>query len=84
MIINCFLYTVVSKVIFKDGSRDAIPIQVYTKSEFTAMLMARDYLESGKSGFKIKEVTGQYLSQSSNFLMDDRDKVISFDEMFPS
>ena len=84
MIIKCFLYTVVSKIVYKNDARDTISIQVYAKSESAAMRIAKDYLESGKSGFKIKEVVCQYLSMSSCFLMDNKDKVISFDEMFPS
>lgn len=84
MIIKCFLFTVMSKVVFTDDSCEIIPMHVYAKSEGQAMLITKNHLESGKSGFKVKEVVGQRLGVSSCFLIDDKDKVISFDEMFPS
>lgn len=70
MVVEHFLFTVISKVVYKSGERDRIKTRVLASNEFSAMLMAREYLESGKSGYKVKEVIGQYLDVSSSFLAD--------------
>lgn len=82
MIKYCFLFNVASKVIFQSGDYDVIPLLVYAGSEEMAKMLAKEYLESGKSGFLIKEVVGQYLGVSSHFLWDGETKIVSYDKMY--
>lgn len=81
MIKYCFLFNVASKVIFQNGDYAIIPLLVYARSEEKAKILAREYLESGKNGFLIKEVVGQYLRESSRFLWDGETKIVSYDKM---
>lgn len=82
MIIECFLYKVNSKVVFQNGEEGYIPSFVYAKSEAKAHAMAKEWLESGKSGWKVKEVLFQHSLMSSRFLAEYGSSLISFKEQF--
>lgn len=78
--IKYFLFTVVSKVMFQNGSVGNIPLYVHARDEFKAQKIAFDYLMSGKSGFKVSSVLFQHLTMSSNFIAESGD----ISEEYPS
>lgn len=82
MIIEVHLFKVNTKVIFKDGSSEHIPYMVYARSDYMAMKMVRDYLESGKSGYQVKEIHEQHVVGGSSFLWDKEETIVSYDNLY--
>lgn len=82
MVIEVHLFSVMTRVVFKNGSSELIPFQVYARSDYLAKKTVRDYLESGKSGYQVKEIQEQHVVGSSNFLWDKEEKIVSSDKMY--
>lgn len=72
MVIECFLYSIDMKCILENGNLFTIPVLVYAQSRNQAVHIVKSFLESGKSGWKVKEVTGFRFKLSNSFLtLDD-------------
>lgn len=71
MVIECFLYSLDIKCILKNGEPFTVPVLVYAQSRNQAFRIAESLLESGKSGWNIKKVTGFQFKLSSSFLTLD-------------
>lgn len=78
MVVECFLYSLNMKCVFKNGDEGLIPVNVYASSECEAVTMATQYLESGKSLWKVKEVVGYHFLESKTFLAKNDDTIREF------
>lgn len=71
MVNEHFLFNTINNCEFENGKVNFVRLFVFAEDKGKAKKIAKEYLESGKSGFAVKQVVGQDWRPSNSFICEE-------------